>query len=67
MKYGIPYADILSMWMKFINPIAPGKETRIKNNTEKGFDKEIAELTHAKVYVNQKIYKNKLSTKFKTY
>ena len=48
MKYSIVYTDFLSMWTKVINPIASCKETRIKNNTQNWFDKEIAELTHAK-------------------
>ena len=34
--------------MKFINAIAPSKEIRIKNNTQEWFDREVAELTHAR-------------------
>ena len=42
--------------MKVVNKIDPSKEIRIKNNTEKWFDREIAELidTHEKIFLKSK-------------
>ena len=42
--------------MKIVNKIDPSKESRIKNNTEKWFDREIAELihTHEKIFLKSK-------------
>ena len=42
--------------MKVVNKIDPSKEIRIKNNTEKRFDREIAELihTHEKIFLKSK-------------
>ena len=42
--------------MKVVNKIDPSKEIRIKNNTEKWFAREIAELihTHEKIFLKSK-------------
>ena len=42
------YTDFLNKLMKVVNEIAPSKEIRIKNNTQEWFDREIAELIHAR-------------------
>ena len=39
---------LIFLTMKFVNKIAPSKEIRIKNNTQEWFDREIAELIHAR-------------------
>ena len=61
--------------MKFVNKIAPSKEIRIKNNTQEWFDREIAELIHArekklflkfrksKLHIDEESYKKVSSTK----
>ena len=46
--------------MKFVNKIAPSKEIRIKNNTQEWFDREIAELIHAREKLFLKFRKSKL-------
>ena len=48
------YTDFLNKLMKVVNEIAPSKEIRIKNNTQQWFDKEIAELIHAREKLFQK-------------
>ena len=46
--------------MKVVNEIAPSKEIRIKNNTQEWFDREIAELIHAREKLFLKFKKSKL-------
>ena len=46
--------------MKVVNEVAPSKEIRIKNNTQEWFDREIAELTHAREKLFVKFKKSKL-------
>ena len=38
------YTDFLNKLMKVVNQINPSKKTKIKNNTQEWFDREIAEL-----------------------
>ena len=54
------YTDFLNKLMKFVNKIAPSKEIRIKNNTQEWFDREIAELIHAREKLFLKFRKSKL-------
>ena len=42
------YTGVLNKLMKVVNEIAPSKEIRIKNNSQEWFDREIAELIHAR-------------------
>ena len=46
--------------MKVVNEIAPSKEIRIKTNTQEWFDREIAELIHAREKLFLKFKKSKL-------
>ena len=46
--------------MKVLNKIAPSKEIRIKNNMQEWFDREIAELIHAREKLFLKFKKSKL-------
>ena len=46
--------------MKVVNEIAPSKEIRIKNSTQEWFDREIAELIHAREKLFIKFKKSKL-------
>ena len=41
------YNDFLNK-VKVVNEISPSKETRIKNNTQEWFNREMAELIHAR-------------------
>ena len=54
------YTDFLNKLMKVVNEIAPSKETKIKNNTQEWFDREIAELIHAREKLLLKFKKSKL-------
>ena len=54
------YTDFLNKLMKVVNKIAPSKEIRIKNNTQEWFDREIAELIHAREKLFLKFKKSKL-------
>ena len=54
------YTDFLNKLKKVVNKIAPSKEIRIKNNTQEWFDREIAELTHAREKLFLKFRKSKL-------
>ena len=56
------YTDFLNKLMKVVNEIAPGKEIRIKNNTQEWFDREIVELIHACEKLFLKFRKSKLQT-----
>ena len=40
----VEYTDFLNKLMKVVNQINPSKKTKIKNNTQEWFDREIAEL-----------------------
>ena len=62
------YTEFLNKLRKVINEIAPSKETRIKNNNQDWFDREIADLIHireklflkfnkSKRHVDEEIYK----------
>ena len=42
------YTDYLNKLMKVIIEIAPGKETRIKNNNQHCFEREVADLIHVR-------------------
>ena len=44
----VAYTDFLNTLMTGVNEIAPSKEIRIKSNTQEWFDREIAELIHAR-------------------
>ena len=46
--------------MKVINEIAPSKETRIKNNNQDWFDREVADLIHVLEKLFLKFKKSKL-------
>ena len=46
--------------MKVVNEITPSREIRIKNNTQKWFDREIAELIHAREKLFLKLKKSML-------
>ena len=46
--------------MKVVNEITPSREIRIKNNTQKWFDREIAELIHAREKLFLKLQKSML-------
>ena len=50
------YNDFLNKLMKVVNEVAPSKGIKIKNNTQELFDREIAELIHAreKLFLNFK-------------
>ena len=50
--------------MKTVNEIATSKEIRIKNNTQEWFEREIAELIHARENLFLKFKKSKLTKKF---
>ena len=52
--------DFLSKLMEIANEIAPSKETRIKDNTQKWFGRQIAELIHAHGKLVLKSKKSKL-------
>ena len=54
------YTDFLKKLMKVLNKIAPSKEIRIKNNMQEWFDREIAELIHAREKLFLKFKKSKL-------
>ena len=54
------YTDFLNKLMKVVNEIAPSKEIRIKNNTQEWFNREIAELIHARKKLFLKFKKSKL-------
>ena len=69
------YADFLNKLMKVVNEVAASKGIRLKNNTQKWFDREIPELIYArkklflkfktsKLHINEENYK-KLSIKLK--
>ena len=53
--------------MKVVNEIAPSKEIRIKNNTQEQFDREIAELIHAREKLLLKFKKSNLHIDEKNY
>ena len=53
------YTDFLNKLMKVVNKIAPSKEIRIKNNAQEWFDREIAELIHARGKLFLKFKKSK--------
>ena len=57
------YTDFLNKLIKVVNEIAPSKEIRIKNNTQEWFDREIAELIHAR----EKLSKLKFQSQSFTY
>ena len=50
------YTDFLNKLMKVVNEIAPSKEIRIKNSTQEWFDREIAELIHAREFKKSKLH-----------
>ena len=52
----VTYNDFLNKLMTVVNEIAPSKEIKIKNNTQELFDREMAELIHAreKLFLNFK-------------
>ena len=54
------YTDFLNKLMKVVNEIASSKEIRIKNNRQEWFDKEIAELIHAREKLFLKFKKSEL-------
>ena len=54
------YTDFLNKLMKVVNEIPPSKEIRIKNNTQEWFDREIAELIHAREKLFLKFKKSNL-------
>ena len=54
------YTDFLNKLMKVINEIAPSKETRIKNNNQDWFDREVADLIHVREKLFLKFKKSKL-------
>ena len=54
------YTDFLNKLIKVLNEIAPSKEIRIKNNTQEWFDREIAELIHAREKFLLQVKKSKL-------
>ena len=56
----VAYTDFLNKLMKVANEIAPSKEIRMKNNTQEWFDREIAELIHAREKLFLKSKKSKL-------
>ena len=47
------YTDFLNQLMKVVNEIGHSKEIRIKNNMQKWFDREIAEV----IYAREKLFK----------
>ena len=55
----LAYTDFLNKLMKVVNEIAPSKGIRIKN-TQEWFDREIAELIHAREKLFLKFRKSKL-------
>ena len=61
------YTDFLNKLMKAVNEIAPSKEIRIKNNMQGQFDREIAELIHARKKLFKKFKKSKLHTDEENY
>ena len=54
------YTNFLNKLMKIVNKIAPSKDIRIKNTTQEWFDREIAELTHARKKLFLKFKNSKL-------
>ena len=54
------YTDFLNKLMKVVNEIAGSKEIRIQNNTQEWFDREIAELIHARGKLFLKFKESKL-------
>ena len=54
------YTDFFHKLMKVVNENAPSKEIRIKNNTQEWFDRDIAELIHARKKLFLKFKKSKL-------
>ena len=61
------YTDFINKLMKAVNEIAPSKEIRIKNNMQGQFDREIAELIHARKKLFKKFKKSKLHTDEENY
>ena len=61
------YTDFLNKLMKVVNEIPPSKEIRIKNNTQEWFDREIAELIHARKKLFLKFKKSNLHNDEKNY
>ena len=58
------YTDFLNKLMKVVNEIAPSKEIKIKNNTQEYFDREIAELIHAREKLFLKLVVSAIFIKF---
>ena len=54
------YTDFLNKLMKVINEIDLRKEIRIKNNYQYWFDREVADLIHAREKLFLKFKKSKL-------
>ena len=61
------YTDFLNKLMKVVNEIAPSKDIRIKNNTQEQFDREMAELIHAREKLLLKFKKSNLLIDEKNY
>ena len=61
------YTHFLNKLMKLVNEIAPSKEIRIQNNTPEWFDREIAQLIHAREKLFIKFKKSKLHTDEENY
>ena len=61
------YTDFLNKLMKVVNEITPSKGNRIKNNTQEWFDREIAELIHAREKFFLKFKKSKLHIEEENY
>ena len=56
----VAYTDFLKKLTKVANKITPSKEIRIKTNTQKRFEREIAEFIHARGKLLLKFKKSKL-------
>ena len=55
-----PYSDLTSKIFDVVNKVEPTKTIRVKNNTNKWFDREIAEKIAARDKLFRKFKKSKL-------